>query len=182
MIKRSLQFAVAVALVSEPAFAAKIPQLDPTWFASQLVWLAASFFVLLLFVGFQINPMMRRVLDTRDNAISSALKEAEDFKANAEAAKSNFEAAGQDARSKASALIAETQASINTHATAEQAKLDKVLAGKVADAEKSAKAATEKALAAVTQPAASLVQTMAAKLLGKEVAADDAESAVKKVA
>lgn len=168
--------------MSTPALAASIPQLDPTWFASQLFWLTVSFVVLLVLVKVKIDPNMRTVLDARDDAIQSALRDAEAFKASAESAKNSFEQAGADARAEASALIAKTQAAITSQTTSEQAKLDAVLAGKLAEAEKIAKDATAKALANVAQPAASLVQTMAGKLLGKDVAASDAESAIKKVA
>jgi F-type H+-transporting ATPase subunit b len=181
-MQRRLSIAFATALVTSQAHAAKIPQLDPTWFASQLFWLVLSFGVLLLVVKTQIHPTVRRVLDARDSAIQGALKEAESFKASAEAAKSNFEQANNDARNQAATLIAQTHAELTGRAAEEQAKLDAVLTRKLSDAEAATRKATEQALAAVAQPTASLVQTIAGKLLGKDVSTGDAESAVKKVA
>lgn len=176
------QIAFATVLISSQAHAAKIPQLDPTWFASQLFWLFLSFSTLIILVKAQIHPTVKRVLDARDHAIQSALNEAEAFKASAQAAKSSFESVGSDTRAEASALIAKTQEAINLRIADEQGKIDAVLNTKLAEAERSTKAATTKALASVAAPAASLVQTMAGKLLGKDVTASDAESAIKKVA
>lgn len=177
-----IQIALATVMMGAEAHAAKIPQLDPTWMASQLFWLFVTFGTLIVLVKAQIHPTVKRVLDARDHAIQSALNEAEAFKASAQAAKSSFESVGSDTRAEASALIAKTQEAVNQKIADEQAKIDAVLNTKLADAEKSAKAATTKALASVAAPAAGLVQTMAGKLLGKDVTASDAESAIKKVA
>jgi F-type H+-transporting ATPase subunit b len=181
-MNRRLTTAFAIALTSSQAYAAKIPQLDPTWFASQLFWLVLCFGTLLVVVKAQIHPKVHRVLQTRDEAIQGALKEAEFLKESAEATKSNFEQSGSDARSTASALVLQTVASVNARIAEEQAKHDALLATKIADAEASVKRATVKAMAEVTQPTANLVQAMAGRLLGKDVTNGDAESAVKKVA
>ncbi|MFZ4125237.1 MAG: hypothetical protein ACOYJ2_04100 [Rickettsiales bacterium] len=182
MNARTFAVIAPLVLVATPALAAPIPQLDPTWFASQLFWLTVSFAILLLVVLVQINPTMRKVLDTRDDTIKGALKEAELLRASAEAAKSSFAHVGADTRAEASAMIAKTLASITAQLTSEQAKLDATLATTLADAERATKAATQKALSEAALPTAELVQAIAGAILGKDITSGDAQSAVKKVA
>lgn len=169
-------------LVTTPALAAAIPQLDPTWFASQLFWLTVSFAALLLLVLAQINPTIRNVLDARDGAIQHSLKEAEALRVSAEATKNSFTHVGADTRAEASAMIASALAAVNAKMASEQAKLDVTLTTQLAEAERATKTATQKALSETALPTAELVQTIAGALLGKDITSGDAQSAVKKVA
>lgn len=82
-----------------------MPQLDPTWFASQLFWLAVCFAFLYVMLAFYILPPFLRVMDLRAVTRESDLTRAQALKDEAEAVKASYEQAMSDARARAQALF-----------------------------------------------------------------------------
>lgn len=78
-----------------------MPQLDPTWFASQLFWLAISFVMLYALLSCVILPRLQGVLHTRGQTLSSDLNAAKQMAAEADEAKQVYERALADARARA---------------------------------------------------------------------------------
>lgn len=105
-----------------------MPQLDPTWFVSQIFWLAICMAVLYVALSRFILPKLMGVVEARHTARMADLDAARRMKESAEHAKREYEAALQDARLRAQSIFA--------------------------DAELAAKLASEKALAEVTRTVA----------------------------
>ena len=175
-------FAFATLLITSPALAAKIPQLDPTWFASQLFWLVICLSALIVIVTFQISPGIRRVLEDRDTIIRRELHEAESFKASAEAAKGNFEEAMLEARELSGVMLAEANKAIKTDAATSVAKHEAEMTARIDATEKAAAEAVARAIAGSESGVTELVEAMAKQLLGASVEQIRAQNAVKKVA
>jgi F-type H+-transporting ATPase subunit b len=68
-----------------------LPQFDPTWYPSQLFWLAVCFVVLYLFFTAKTLPDIGGVLENRKNLIAKDIADAEKMKADAEAAQNSYE-------------------------------------------------------------------------------------------
>jgi F-type H+-transporting ATPase subunit b len=154
-------------MVVVPASAnASMPQMDPTWFANQLLWLAISFGALYACVSLFIAPSIKAVLDTRENAISDAIAEAERAKRAAESTRSDTGSSSQSARVKAAEMMAKAQAENNAEAAQAIAKLDHELARRADHAAAVLEDSVKKAAAGIDEAAKSLAETMAAKLLG----------------
>ena len=81
---------------------AGLPQLDPTWFASQIFWLLIVFGALYFIFSRSILPALSTTLENRHEHIQSDLDTAERLKEEAETVQSNYEAVLVDARAKAS--------------------------------------------------------------------------------
>ncbi len=62
-----------------------LPQFDPTWFASQVFWLAVSFALLYFIFAKKTLPDISGVIENRKNHIQSDLKTAEKLTAEADA-------------------------------------------------------------------------------------------------
>lgn len=82
-----------------------MPQLDPTWFASQFFWLCISFFAFYFVVSKFLAPRIAQILRLRQNKIDSYLEKAQDFKDRAESSLKAYEKALGEARSKADEKI-----------------------------------------------------------------------------
>lgn len=179
-MRRILTASLFVPLIASPAFAETtgMPQLDPTWFASQLFWLAVSFTMLYLVVSLFIAPRVGGVLRERTESINEAIALAEKFKQEAAEAKGNFEQVTLEAKATASQLLAQTQAEITKIATEAHEKLTAELEQKMAASEAELKKATTRALAGVEAAAVPLAQAMVEQLLDRKVTEDQVRSAM----
>ncbi len=86
-----------------------MPQLDPTWFASQLFWLFVCFTVLYVLLSRLILPPLQNVIASRKGAIESDLNVAQELKSSAEQAKISYETTLVKSRDAARSLIAEAE-------------------------------------------------------------------------
>lgn len=98
-----------------------LPQFDPTWWPSQLFWLAICFAVLYFVFSRSTLPRLGGILESRALRIENDMKAAEALSAQADQVKTEYE----QALKKASAAAAET---IKATDTAAKAKLTTALA------------------------------------------------------
>lgn len=96
-----------------------MPQLDPTWFASQLFWLVVCFSVLYLLLSKLVLPPLQNVISSRKGAIKSDLDAAQSLKLKAEEAKKSYEDTLKKSRETAQNLI--NEAEIDSKARSEEA-------------------------------------------------------------
>jgi F-type H+-transporting ATPase subunit b len=171
-------------LAATPAFAGGggMPQLDPVWFPNQLFWLVVSFALLYLVVARVIAPQIGGVLADRENAIASAIAEAETAKREAESTRGDFESTAAAARTRAAELMAAAAARSNADTADALAKLDHDLARKAEHAQARLNEAVAKASSGVEAATVSLASAMAEKLLGHTVPAESVTDAVKPLA
>lgn len=158
-----------------------MPQLDSTWYASQVFWLAVTFIIFLLLCWKVILPKIDRVLEDRNQRIQGDLEQARELRDEADKVLADYEAALADARSKAQAAIREAANEAQTEATDAHQKLGAKLAEQVSEAEERIAAARTEAVGNVKGVAEDLAKAAAEKLLGSSVAAGDAQSAVASV-
>jgi F-type H+-transporting ATPase subunit b len=85
--------------------ASGLPQLDPTYFASQLFWLAISGLVLYVVMARLALPRIAQLKEERDHFVQDNLKQAAALRSQAETAKVNYDLALRDAESKAKTVI-----------------------------------------------------------------------------
>lgn len=97
-----------------------MPQLDSTWFASQIFWLVICFTTLYLVLSKVILPPLQNVISTRKGAIDSDLAVAQNLKSQAELAKQQYEATLISSREAAQNII--NEAEIEAKKRSEEAK------------------------------------------------------------
>jgi F-type H+-transporting ATPase subunit b len=86
-----------------------VPQLDPTWFASQLFWLFVCFSLLYVVLSRIILPPLQNVIATRNSTIENGLMMAQDLKAKAEESKIAYENILIKSRQSAQSLISDAE-------------------------------------------------------------------------
>lgn len=112
-----------------------MPQLDPTFFVSQLFWLLVTFVVMYIILAQLFLPKIREVLQDRQTRIASDLERAEQLHQEADAAKEDYLTRLAEARKTAGQLIATANDAINTESAKRHAQLDKRLEKQVKEAE-----------------------------------------------
>lgn len=166
-----LAVAGAALLSAAPARAAEegqagLPQLDPSTFTPQLVWLAITFIALYFIMSRIALPRIASVLDARERQMQSDIEKAEKLKAEAAEALAAYERTIADARAKAQAELAAASAAIAAEAATREGELGARLAAKSEAAERAIAAAKQAALADLQKVAAELAAQAAAKLAG----------------
>lgn len=158
-----------------------LPQLDVTWFPSQLLWLAVSFVTLYLVLARSLVPTIQAVLETRHARIGNDLDTAAKLKAEAVQAKEGYESGLQGARNLAHTLLAEVTQTIKTNAEQKTRELDTMLAAKMAESEKQIVKATEAAMANLAPVATEVSASILEILLHKKVDAATVNAVVEKL-
>ena len=172
-----------LAVSSAPALAAEgggagLPQLDPSNFATQIFWLAVTFIALYLLMSRVALPRVRDVLEERERRITDDLEKAQRLKDESEAVLAEYEKALADARASAQALFAQAAEQANAEAAKRQQDVAQKLAKQLEKAESRVQAAKTEALDNIRQVAIEVAQDAAARLIGGDVAEDDAAKAV----
>ena len=154
------------------------PPFDPTFYASQIFWLALIFAGLYLFLSRAALPRIATVIEERKGKIADDLDQAAELKAQADEAVKAYEAALAEAHAKANVIAAETRDALSEEIKAMQAKTDEEIARKTAEAERRIGEAKQAALTHIRDIAAQAARDIVAKLIGAPPSADAARAAV----
>lgn len=155
-----------------------MPQLDPTYFVSQIFWLILAFALLYWFVVTRGAPRIADVLETRQDRIAADLDRAQALRGEAEMAMQKSAAMITEANVRARAQLAAAQERSAAEAERRERELDASLQHQLAEAERRIEVARATALAEIEVVAADVSRAASARLLGIDVAADDAARAV----
>ena len=92
-MKRLLSLSIAYLAINKELFAAEagMPQLDPTYWASQAFWLILIFTILYFSISKFYLPKIKDNLDNRENKIKEDLENASKFKEQSEAKLKEYE-------------------------------------------------------------------------------------------
>ncbi len=152
---------------------AGLPQLDPTWWPSQIFWLALTFGVLYWLMAGRFLPSLGGAIEERRDRVADDIDQASDFKRQADQAEAAYNKALADARAKAQAIAADTRAEVDKEIAELQAETNEALDKQLEAAE--ARIAKMKAdAAAKVREAASDTTRAVVETLIDEAPTDDA--------
>ena len=143
-----------------------MPQFDPYWFASQLMWLGIIFVILYLVMSRLVLPRIGEVLEERSERIADDLDKAGSLKKEAETVIAAYEEALQKARGEASAVLAQAGQEVAEMASKRQAEFARGLAEKTAAAEERIAKAKEDAKAQIRDIAIGAAGNVVERLTG----------------
>lgn len=158
-----------------------MPQLDSSWFASQIFWLIVTFSILYYLLSRKALPRIAEVLEARQDRIAADLDEAERLRREAEEALAAYEQVIGKAQSEAHRLLGETQAQLQAEAAQRQADLEAQLARQLAEAEARIAEARRQAIAELEDAAVIAAQAAAERLAGIKVNKQTAQAALRQV-
>jgi F-type H+-transporting ATPase subunit b len=155
-----------------------MPQFWLEDFAPQLVWLVLSFAAMYLLMAKVALPRVADILETRQDRIADDLDQAEQLKQQAETVIAEYEAALQEARSEAQAILARTAAEAAEAAEKRSHEVADRLAAQANEAAQRIAKAKEEALGDLADVSAELAKAAAERLIGAGVPDDDVRAAV----
>ncbi|WP_119462114.1 F0F1 ATP synthase subunit B' [Rhodospirillaceae bacterium SYSU D60014] len=155
-----------------------MPQLNPEFFAPQLVWLAITFTILYFLMARIVLPRISGVLENREQRIQSDLEKAEKLKAEADEVLAAYNKAQADARAQAQAELQKAAAAIAAEAAKREEAFAATLAERGAEAEQRIAATKTAAMAELRTIATDVAGAVMTKLTDTKVPPAQIEAAV----
>lgn len=159
-----------------------LPQLDPTWFASQLFWLVLIFTILYTVFSKSILPAISNTLENRHEHIQGDLDTAQRLKEEAESVHNNYEMALEKARSKASTLYKDVEDDIVAKAEKQQEEFRVRLQKETELSEARIEKTKKDAMKDMDKIAAEIAQEAAKKIVGLTTDINSVQSVIKDLA
>ncbi len=149
-----------------------MPQLDPTWFVSQLFWLLVAFVALYVMLSRFALPPLMEIMARRQQTVTSDLDRAQQMTGAADRARQDYERALAEARSGAQKFLNDAAAMHKTKAEEAGKAMDNQVTGILSEAEKKI-AAKKAALVKELTPASVELAGMIVEKLTKQPLAND---------
>ena len=145
-----------------------MPQLDPSSYASQIVWLIITFVIFYLVMARVALPRVSEVLETRQDRIAYDLETATTLKVEAESVLAEYEASMVKAHADAQSMLAQAAQERSAEAARCQEELSAKIAAQLGDAERRIDEARQAAMANIGEIAGDVALSATAKLIGVE--------------
>lgn len=155
-----------------------LPQFDPTWFPSQVFWLAVAFFVMYLFFSKKTLPEISSVIENRRNHIRSDLDMAEKLTADAEAVQTAYENGLQSARDQAQQAVTDVETTMKERGANEYEAFRKRSENEIVAAERRIESAKNAAMDQMNTIAAEVAAEAVKKIIGTNMDVQKAKSIV----
>ncbi len=115
---------------------AGMPQLDPTYWASQAFWLVLIFTALYLALSNLFIPKVKDNIDSRENKIKDDLDEAQKLKNLAEQKSKEYELSIENAKKEVQKIFFESKNELNTQIQSKKKEFEKEIENEIKTAEK----------------------------------------------
>lgn len=159
-----------------------MPQLDPTWYVSQLFWLCICFFTMLFIMGKIFAPRIADILAQRQHKIDNYLVKAHQLKEQAEESLQKYHEALAQATADANETLEKTHKELDDYMSKKQSDLAEKLNAKIKEGEEQIIASKEQALKEVRGIAEELALDVVKKMGIKQISVQDLKNSLKKVA
>ena len=150
-----------------------LPQLDPTWYASQSFWMLLTFCLMFLMMWRFVMPSMRATVDARRSRIEEDLQETEKLKNEASRLLKELEETQKDVKLKTQALFAQAQAEAQTLTKQTEEDFNARLSARIAEKEQLLASAKKDALQEVGRISSDLSAQIVQKFSGLTVSAEE---------
>jgi len=157
---------------------AGLPQFDTSTFASQLFWLAITFFILYIYFSRVALPRISATIEQRRATIKGDLEQADKLSAKIDDTREQYETAISDAHDKARETILNIEQAIRADAEAKSRDFAVTSTAAVADLEAQADKAKQKIKTDLSDIAETLTADIIAKLTSLSVKEGDIRKAV----
>ena len=135
---RCLSFIIALLAIQNNLFAAEagMPQLDPTYWASQAFWLILVFTVLYISIAKFYLPKIKNNLDNRENKIKEDLETANKFKDLSETKLKEYEKIVENAKKEVIKIYLESKNKLDKDIQTKKEVIEKEIENEINEAQK----------------------------------------------
>jgi len=150
-----------------------LPQLDPTWYASQSFWMLLTFCMMFLVMWRFVMPSMRATVDARRSRIENDLQKTEELKNEASRLLKELEETQKSVKLKSQALFAQAQTDAQALTQQMEEDFNARLSAHIAEKEQVLEAAKTAAMQDINRISADLTGLIVQKIAGITVSAEE---------
>ena len=143
-----------------------MPQLDPTWYASQAFWMLLTFCAMFLMMWRFVMPSMRATVDARRSRIENDIRETERLKKEAENLLKELEEAQNSVRTKTQEIFSQAQQEAQSLLRQTEEEFNTRLSARISEKEQALETAQKAAFADIENISADLAGSIIRKTAG----------------
>ena len=182
-MKRLLSLSIALIAINKDLFAAEagMPQLDPTYWASQAFWLILVFTILYVSISKFYLPKIKGNLDNRENKIKEDLESASKFKEQSEAKLKEYKIILENAKKEVSKIQLDSKNILNKDIQSKKETIEKDIEKEVLKAYKEIAELKKNSISTIQSISENIVSNIIEKISGDNLNESSIKAAVDEV-
>jgi F-type H+-transporting ATPase subunit b len=182
-MKSYLSLIIALLAIETDLFAAEagMPQLDPTYWASQAFWLILIFTILYISIAKFYLPKIKNNLDDRENKIKEDLDDANKFKELSEAKFKEYEKILEDAKKEVIKIHIDQKNSIDKDIKTKKVTLEKEIEDEILKAQKEIDDLKKRSISDIRSISENIASSIIENILGDKLNESSIKAAVEDV-
>ena len=157
---------------------AGMPQLDPTYWASQAFWLILIFTALYLTLSNLFIPKIKDNIDSRENKIKDDLDEAQKLRSLAEQKLKEYEQSIEKAKKEVQKIIFESKNELNSQIQNKKKEFDKEIEKEIKAAEKEIEDLKKESLKSISMISEEMASRVIEKISGEPMNQSSVKAAI----
>ena len=170
-MKSFLSLSIAFIAISANLNAAEagMPQLDPTYWASQAFWLILVFVILYISISKYYLPRIKDNLDNRENKIKEDLDNANIFKEQSEAKAKEYDAILENAKKEVSRIHFDSKNILDKNIQSKKVAMEKEIEKEILKAQKEILDLKKNSISSIQTISSSIVSNIIENILGDKL-------------
>ena len=170
-MKSFLSFLIALIAINKNLYAAEagMPQLDPTYWASQAFWLILVFTILNISISKFYLPKIKDNLDNRENKIKEDLENANKFKEQSEVKIREYELILKNAKKEVAKIHFESKNTLNKDIQSKKDTIEKEIEREILKAQKEISEFKKNSISTIQSISGSIVSNIIENISGDKL-------------
>ncbi len=170
-MKSFLNFLIAFVAINTELFAAEagMPQLDPTYWASQAFWLILVFTILYISISKFYLPKIKDNLDNRENKIKEDLENANKFKEESEAKLKEYNSILENAKKEILKIHFESKSTLDKDIQSKKESMEKEIEREILKAQKEISELKKNSISSIQIISGSIVSNIIENISGDKL-------------
>ena len=170
-MKSFLSLIIAFVAINTNLYSAEVgmPQLDPTYWASQAFWLILVFTILYIAISKFYLPKIKDNLDNRENKIKEDLENANIFKEQSEAKAKEYDAILENAKKEVSRIHFDSKNILDKNIQSKKVAMEKEIEKEISKAQKEILELKKNSISSIQTISGSIVSNIIENILGDKL-------------
>ena len=182
-MRRSFGLLIALIAINTNLFAAEagMPQLDPTYWASQAFWLILVFSILYISISRFYLPKIKNNLDNRENKIKEDLENANKFKEQSEDKLKEYEIILENAKKEVNKILFESKNILDKNIQSKKQTMEKEIEKEIAIAQQEIIELKKKSISSIQNISENIASNIIENISGDKLNESSIKAAVEDV-